>query len=527
LVARLEQSEAQMRQVTDALPVLISFVRLEAGRYVYAYVNRGYTEWFQLRREEVENRPVQEVVGAAAFEIVRPLLDRAMAGESISFERTLPYARTETRHVRASYMPQRSARGVVGGVVALVADVTHEHRARRRAERLQAVTSALSQALTPADVARVSLRELADGGDGSPESGTFYVLEAEGRLVRLLQAHGLPEGVVGGFTALALDAQQPMTSVIRTATPEWIASREELLARYPDMGPSSKVSGNQSWAVLPLLGGAGPLGALMLGFKRARPLNEEDRAFILALGQQAAHALERAKLYEAERAAVQTREDFLSVAGHELRTPLTSLKLQLQLLERTLPPASRDALGRRLDVMDRQVERLEALVTSLLDVGRLSAGRMQLQLSDVDMGALMRDVLERLAEMFERARCQVTFEAEPEVRGHWDAGRLDQVMVNLLSNAGKYGAGQPVHVRVERAGNLARLTVKDQGIGIAPEVLLRIFGRFERGVSDQQYGGLGLGLYITRELVRAMDGEVRVHSRLGEGSTFIVELPFR
>jgi signal transduction histidine kinase len=119
----------------------------------------------------------------------------------------------------------------------------------------------------------------------------------------------------------------------------------------------------------------------------------------------------------------------------------------------------------------------------------------------------------------------VTFEAEPGVRGHWDAGRLDQVMVNLLTNAAKYGAGQPVHVRVERAGNLARLTVRDEGIGIAPEALDRIFGRFERGVSDRQYGGLGLGLYISRELMRAMDGEVRVHSRLGEGSTFTVELP--
>ena len=525
LVARLERREAQMHLVTDALPVLVSFIRLENGHYVYAYVNRGYTEWFGLRREEVVDHPVREVLGDAAFEIVRPLLERAMAGESLSYERTLPYTRGDTRHVRASYMPQRSARGAVEGVVALVTDVTHEHRARRRAERLQAVTSALSRALTPADVARVSLRELASGGDGNPESGTFYVLEAEGGSLRLLHAQGLPEGVVAGFGAVPLDAQQPTASAVRTAMPEWIGSREEMLSRYPGMGASINASGNQSWAVLPLLGGAGPLGALMLGFKRERSLDEEERAFLLALGQQTAHALERAKLYEAERAAVQTREDFLSVAGHELRTPLTSLKLQLQMLERTLSPASRDEIGRRLEVMDRQVERLEALVASLLDVGRLSAGRLQLQLSEVDLGALTREVLERLADVFERARCQVTFEAEPEVRGQWDAGRLDQVMVNLLTNAAKYGAGHPVHVRVERAGNLARLTVRDEGIGIAPEVLPRIFGRFERGVSDRQYGGLGLGLYISRELMRSMDGEVRVHSRLGEGSTFTVELP--
>jgi PAS domain S-box-containing protein len=525
LVARLEQSEAQMRLVTDALPVLVSFIRLKDGQYVYAYVNRGYTEWFGLQREEVVDRSVREVLGNAAFEIVRPLIDRAMAGESLSYERTLPYSRGDTRHVRASYMPQRSARGGVEGVVALVTDVTREHRARQQAERLQAVTSALSQALTPADVARVSLHELADGGGGSPDSGTFYVLEVESGTLRLLHAQGLPEAVVAGFGAVPLDAEQPMTRVIRTATPEWLSSREEMLARYPGMGASTAVSGNQSWAVLPLLGGAGPLGALVLGFKRGRVLDEENRAFLLALGQQAAHALERAKLYEAERAAVQTREDFLSVAGHELRTPLTSLKLQLRMLERTLSPQDREAIGRRLEVIARQEERLEALVTSLLDVGRLSAGRLQLQLSEVDLGALTREVLERLADVFDRAGCQVTLEAEPEVRGLWDAGRLDQVLVNLLTNAAKYGAGHPVHVRVERAGNLARLTVRDEGIGIAPEALSRIFGRFERGVSDRQYGGLGLGLYISRELMRAMNGEVRVRSRLGEGATFTAELP--
>ncbi len=522
LVARLEQSEAQMRLVTDALPVLVSFIRPDMR---YAYANRGYTEWFGLRREEVVSRPVREVLGEAAFESVRALLERALAGESISFERTLTYERGGQRHVRASYMPQRSARGEVEGVVALVTDVTPEHQARQRAERLQTVTSALSQALTPEDVARVSLRELADGRGGGADSGTFYVLEAEDGPLRLLHAQGLPEGAVAGFDAVPLDAPQPMASVIRSATPEWLGSREEMLARYPGMGAALKVSENRSWAALPLLGRAGPLGALMLGFRRGGPLDEEERAFLLALGQNAAHALERATLYEAQRAAVQLREDFLSVAGHELRTPLTSLKLQLRMLERTASPEAREASGHRLEVINRQVARLEALVASLLDVGRLSAGRLQLELSEVDLGALTREVLKRLEDVFERAGCQVTLEDGPEVHGCWDAGRLDQVLVNLLTNAAKYSAGHPVHVRVERAGSLARLTVRDEGIGIAAEALPRIFGRFERGVSDRQYGGLGLGLYISRELVRAMGGEVSVHSRLGEGATFTVELP--
>src|SRR5688500_17905730 len=132
-------------------------------------------------------------------------------------------------------------------------------------------------------------------------------------------------------------------------------------------------------------------------------------------------------------------------------------------------------MGRRLGVIQRQVARLEALVASLLDVGRLSAGRLEQEWSGVELGALTREVLERLADVFEKAGCRVELQAEPEVRGRWDAGRLDQVLVNLLTNAAKYGAGQPVHVRVDREGELARFTVRDEGIGIAPEVLPRIF----------------------------------------------------
>ncbi|WP_232293259.1 sensor histidine kinase [Stigmatella aurantiaca] len=115
--------------------------------------------------------------------------------------------------------------------------------------------------------------------------------------------------------------------------------------------------------------------------------------------------------------------------------------------------------------------------------------------------------------------------APAPVLGRWDRLRVEQVVTNLLTNALKYGAGRPVAVRVEGAGERARLTVKDQGIGIAEEDLARIFERFERAVSDRHYGGLGLGLYITRQIVEAFGGTVGVTSRPGMGSTFTLELP--
>jgi len=516
---RLEQSEAQMRLVTDALPVLVSFIQQD-GRY--AYVNRSYMEWFCLTREEVLNCHVRDVIGEAAYAGVRPLLERALSGESVSYERAMPYQHGGNRYVRASYMPQRNARGEVEGVVALVADITAEKRAQERAGRLQAVTSAVSRALTPQDVARAVLNDAVEGSGAG--SGTFYALDPEGGPLRLLYAQGLPHEVVTGYDSLPLEAPLPMSSVVRSGSPLWLESREEMLQRFPDMSPALRMSSNQSWAVLPLQVGSGPLGALMIGFSRPHSLDAEERAFLLALSQQVAQALERANLYLAAQAAVRLREDFLSVAGHELRTPLTSLKLQLQLLARTPTPH----LGAsRLRAMGRQVERLESLVASLLDVGRLAEGRLSLELGEVELGALTREVLERLADVFERAGCEVHLETPEPVHGRWDAQRLDQVLVNLLTNAAKYGAGRPVYVRVEEAGAFARLTVRDEGIGIAPEALPRLFGRFERAVSDRQYGGLGLGLYISRQLVEAMDGRVSVDSRLGEGATFTVELPLQ
>jgi len=519
LVRRLERSEAQMRLVTDAIPVLVSFIQRD-GRY--AYVNRGYTEWFGLAREQMLHRPVPDVIGEAAYTGVRHFLERALAGESVTYERAMPYLHGGARHIRASYMPQRSAQGDVEGVVALVTDITAEKRAQERAGRLQAITSAVSRALTPEDVARAVLAEAAESmGSGS---GTFYVLEPEGNCLRLLYAQGLPAEMVTALATVSLETLQPITSVARSGTPLWLESPEELLRLFPGMEPMLKASGNQSWAVLPLLGGSGTLGVLKIGFPRLHSLVAEERAFLLALAQQVSQAIERANLYLAAQAAVRVREDFLSVAGHELRTPLTSLKLQLQLLERARPP---NVGAPRLQAMGRQVERLESLVASLLDVGCLSEGRLSLELGEVELHALVREVLERLADVFERAGCAVHLEAPETVRGRWDAQRLDQVLVNLLTNAAKYGAGRPVQVRVEEVGAFARLTVRDEGIGITPEALPRLFGRFERAVSDRQYGGLGLGLYISRQLVEAMGGRVYVDSQLGEGATFTVELPLQ
>jgi PAS domain S-box-containing protein len=248
--------------------------------------------------------------------------------------------------------------------------------------------------------------------------------------------------------------------------------------------------------------------------------------------QEKRQAAERERLLVQLRQAVRLRDEFLSVAAHELKTPLTPLALRLaQLLRegRSTPPGQRDSARelKNLEVAADQVRKLAALVNGLLDVSRLAEGRPSLSLEDVDVAEVVREVARDMEPQALRAGCTLQVEAQTRAVGVLDRVRLAQVVSNLLSNALKFGACKPIHVRLEVHGPLARLTVRDEGIGISSQVLGRIFDRFERGVSDRHYGGLGLGLYVTRQLVEAMGGTVRVDSPPGQGATFTVELPLK
>ncbi|MFP2929057.1 sensor histidine kinase [Pyxidicoccus sp. 3LG] len=224
--------------------------------------------------------------------------------------------------------------------------------------------------------------------------------------------------------------------------------------------------------------------------------------------------------------ALAARDEFLSVASHELRTPLTPLGLKLQALRRELSaqPAPEKSLA-HLDVAQRQVKKLVELVDDLLDVTRVSAGRLELNPSRVDLATLVREAVARFEPEAARVRCPLTLEVPGPVSARVDPLRFEQVLDNLLSNALKYGAGKPVHVQLEQRDASFRLTVKDEGIGIPAESLERIFNRFERAVSSKHFSGLGLGLYIVRRIVEASGGTISAASTPGQGATFAVELP--
>jgi PAS domain S-box-containing protein len=233
---------------------------------------------------------------------------------------------------------------------------------------------------------------------------------------------------------------------------------------------------------------------------------------------------EQRRLRDDLAASVQLRDEFIQVAAHELRTPLSALKLRLGSMQRR-PAAEPEEIRRNVGLVARQVDRLAELVERLLDVSRLQSGRMELNLEATDLARIARDTTERMSEEAKKAGCALDVSIPPSLPGVWDRLRVEQVIVNLLSNACKYGAGRPIRLQIDSDETIARVTVHDEGIGIPADAMGRIFGRFERAVSARNYGGLGLGLYLVAQIVEAHGGKVHAESSPEKGATFVVELP--
>ncbi|RZJ08271.1 MAG: HAMP domain-containing histidine kinase, partial [Haliea sp.] len=225
--------------------------------------------------------------------------------------------------------------------------------------------------------------------------------------------------------------------------------------------------------------------------------------------------------------AVQMRDDFMSMVSHELRTPLNTLFLQAQLRRRIAAGASLspEKMQSMVERDEQQIRNILRLIDDMLDVSRLRQGMLSIAPQPADMSVLVRRVVESHADQAAAAGSPIEVLAPQSVPGVWDEFRIEQVVANLLTNAVRYGGGKPVQVSAEARGAHAVVTVRDRGIGIAPQDQARIFEQFERAVGSQAVPGLGLGLFITHQIVKAHNGRIEVDSAPGEGSAFTVTLP--
>jgi two-component system sensor kinase FixL len=237
------------------------------------------------------------------------------------------------------------------------------------------------------------------------------------------------------------------------------------------------------------------------------------------------HEAERERLLVATQQALASRDEFLLIASHELRTPISVMGLQLHQIRRLIARGEPiDRLIAAAEAASSQVDRLDELVKVLLDVTRIASGQLELERTWVELPELVDDVVGRMRDHAARTGAVIATDV-PAVGGQWDRLRLDQALTNLVANAIKYGEGRPIDVSSRAAGDAIRIEVRDHGIGFAPEDRARIFDKFVRAVPLANYGGLGLGLFITRQIVEAHGGSIDADGMPGEGATFRITLP--
>ncbi|MRG97125.1 PAS domain-containing protein [Polyangium spumosum] len=556
-------SAERLRTLIEASPDPI-FMKDGEGRWLE--VNRAGLELFGLEGVDYQGKSEAELSAFTPFYrqalLFCPDTDRVAwdAGKLSRVEESVPRPDGSVRTYDVYKVPLFYPDGRRKGLVALGRDITDRRRAEEerdkllekeqaaraaaeRAERRSAflaeTTRILSGTLdyedTATRLAHLCVPFAADwcavwtvDGHGGVHLGALAHVDPAREALAAPGSIRVEPDLPGGVSHVVRFGQ-PLLCPSVADTPE--ARLAALGTRDPSCEELVRTLGLSSYVAVPLVARGRTLGAITLARMPGSPSAcAADLTLAEDLGHHAALALANARLYEESQEAIRARDEFLSIASHELRTPCTSLRLGIEALLRHARAGKLDRMPaplieRLLETSDRQSKHLLHLIDRLLDVSRLEAGHLDLELEEVDLAALTREAAGELREESARMGGTLLVEAERPVRGMWDRARLRQVVTNLLGNALKYGAGKPVRVRASGDESQAWLCVEDRGIGIPEDRQPHIFERFERAVSSRHYGGLGLGLYIVRQIVEAHGGTIALASHPGEGSTFTVTLP--
>ena len=531
---------AIVEQTCDAI-----FVKDLAGRYLM--INAAGAGFFGLQPHEVIGKMNHELLDpSTALKIAQEELHVMTQKKTMNFDLKLTL-KGNVRVMSATRGIVRDAQGEVIGVFGIIRDVTdisrHEEQRlelyREQAARLEAETSlkrsallaeAMSVLVSTLDynkilqnLAQLAVDYLADWCviDVSNDAGVIErKAVASKRSSHANHADGLNE-----FFKLVKEVGHPLFEALEKGKVTFLPQISE------DQLKAYNLTACQSLMVLPFRLRSGLTGAVSFAASTPYRYGPGDLALAESLVMRATMAIENAMLYDEAQKAISVRDEFLSIASHELRTPLTPLKVQTQLLKRlierdlliTMPRSEQMMI---LDTADREINRLSKLITNLLSVSRIASGRNQPEFEPIHFVKLLTDLVARLKDEIHAASVEIRWDIDvrdPMVR--WDPLQIEQVMANLLINALKYGCGKPITLRASDLDDRIKIEVADQGMGIASSELGRIFERFERTDAARKFTGLGLGLYIARQLLLAHNGTISVTSEIGKGSTFTVNIP--
>jgi len=366
------------------------------------------------------------------------------------------------------------------------------------------------------------------------EAAVILLMEKDGCHLRPAACHGLTPTSLSNMRWTTND--ELVSAILGRDRPYVIEDIGALRGQASPFQVLFQQEGLVSGASMPLLLDGKATGFLAVGHFRPRQYTEEELAFLTALGQEAALAVRNARLYEAEKRQVEQlqalerlQSSFISAVSHELQTPLTIMKTSLELLQEEGSRCSEETHQELLETISHHTERLEALVTELLEVTRLEAGQLILSRQPTDLRAIVEQAVQAFTPLMERKRQVLMLDLPPNpCLVSVDRRRIEQVLNNLLSNAHKFTPrGGEIHVALVDGEESVEVSVRDNGPGIPPSEQGHIFDKFYTLGKEPGAGGigLGLGLYLARQFVALHGGRIWVESQPGEGSTFHFAIP--
>jgi signal transduction histidine kinase len=479
------------------------------------------------------NRTVEEMIGRGVLELfndielyeVHNAVRRVMDGG--------PAEHVETYYTPLHLWAVNSVYPLADGLAIVSRDITAQKQLEQNltflAEASKILSSSLDYEETLQTVANLAVPRIADWCSvdmlTSPDSvellAVAHVDPAKVRWARELREHD----------PVDLSAPTGLPRVLRAGKSEFYPEiTEEMIhaaARDQEALELIRSIGFSSVMIVPLLIDQRAIGAItFVAAESGRHFGPADLSMAEELASRAALAIQNARLYSSSLHAVALRDDFISVASHELKTPVTSLKVYAQVLQKQADKRGDEQSARSLQRMNAQIDKLTALIGDLLDVSRLESDRLALSYSLFDPNQLVEDVVDTIQQTADRHRIEVDGRSALQVYG--DGERIGQVLTNLVTNAIKYSPdADRVIVRVNDTDDAVMVEVQDFGIGIDIEHQARIFDRFYRVSShdEKTFPGLGIGLYISNQIIRRHGGAIDVTSARGSGSTFSLALP--
>lgn len=315
--------------------------------------------------------------------------------------------------------------------------------------------------------------------------------------------------------------------VIRRVTKKWLKT----VSRINEERELVEKLNLKSFIFAPLKSRKNVIGVLTIASsKNDFHYSSDDGLLANEIAGRAGIAVDKARLFSELQDAILTRDEFLSIASHELKTPLTSILLNLQQILHKIKNSkdnnlNKDQIIQMIETSEKQSKRMASLINDLLNVSVLSTGRLQIEKERMDLNNSVIEVLNRFDTQMKKLKIPYKLITCPGTIGNWDKVRIEQVISNLISNAIKYGRGKLISIEVKKVDNQGVLIVSDKGIGVSKKDQEKIFGRFNRAVTQKDYKGLGIGLYISKQIVEAHNGKVTVKSQKNKGSTFTLFLP--